>query len=70
MVAIQSSVIGREVRVDLFFESLNLLINLGTRRSSAHHRFVVANMETASARSIPQLSVASRPRRSFGATQV
>ena len=68
--AIQSSVIGREARVDLFFASSNLLINSGTQGYSPHHRCMVANMETTSARLIPPLCVAIKLRRFLGSTQV
>ena len=67
MAASQSSVIGREAQVALFCASSNLLINLGIQGSSAHHRFMVENVETTSARSSPPLCVASRSRRSLGA---
>ena len=44
MAASQLSMIVREAQVRFFCASSNLLINLGTQGSSAHHRCMVANM--------------------------
>ena len=68
--AIQSRVIGREARLVFFCALSNMLINSGTRGSSSHHRYMVADMATTSARSIPPLCVARRSGRSFRATRV
>ena len=70
MAVSQLSVIDREARMAFFYALSNLLINLGTRGSSAHHICMVVNMDTTSACSSPPLCVASRSRISLGATQV
>ena len=70
ILASQLSAIVSEARVAFFCASSNLLINLGTRGSSDHHRCMMANMVTKSARSIPPLYMVIRSRRSLGSTRV
>ena len=55
MATIQSSVMGREARVAFFWSSSNRLMNSGTRGSSAHYRYIVANIVTTLARSRPPM---------------
>ena len=70
MAASQSSVMGREARVDFFLASSNRLMNSDTLGSSTHHRCIVINIETTLARSRPPLWAEKKSIRSRGATWV